>query len=434
MELQLTEKDGKFMLDTAALEKAIKEGTVGAIQAEIKTVLEAERKNIFPGEQGNLLDREGKTVIDTSFFNKQYGKQHITGAILDGKEMAMRLRAAGGPFLKLSPAMEKFAECARYGFDPNKLSLKGINIKDYNKEIQDWNQKDTATGLSTTDVGALVPIEFLATVIEFATAQSALLPKLWRIPMGSLSMRIPTLAQSSGSYFGGILLYHPDEMELKTKTEPSFSYKTFTAKKLIGLIALSDELIMDSAINIINYITGLFVRAFQYKIESEVISGTGLLGQMLGIVQDPGINLVGRTTLGTVKYEDLLNLESALDENFTDLTFLSRRATVNTLRKQKDTVGQPIYQYNWPLMGQGPTLLEYPVLKTRNVPAMGLKGDIVLGDMGYYIWAVRQDMTIDMSKERYFEYDQTAVRFVMRMDGMPGVPIAFAILNSAPES
>jgi HK97 family phage major capsid protein len=74
------------------------------------------------------------------------------------------------------------------------------------------------------------------------------------------------------------------------------------------------------------------------------------------------------------------------------------------------------------------------VIKTRNVPALGSKGDIVLGDMSYYIWAVRQDMTIDLSKDVRFFYDETVVRFVMRMDGFPGVSIAFAILNSTPES
>jgi HK97 family phage major capsid protein len=336
--------------------------------------------------------------------------------------------------LKLSPAMVKFAECCKLGFDANKLASKGISIGDYNKEIRDWNQKDTLGGLSTTDAGALVPIEFLATVIEFAVAQSLILPKLWRVPMGSSTLRIPTLSQTAGSYFGGIVLYHPDELASKTTTEPTFSYKEFSAKKLIGLIPLSDELIADSAINMVNYITGLFVRAFQYKTEGEVISGTGASNQMTGILADTSINLVSRQTNLQVKFDDIMNLESALDENFQNLTWMTRRATANYLRKQKDTVGQPIYQYPWPPMATGGQILEYPVIKTRNLPALGLKGDIILGDLGYYIWAVRQDMTIDMSRDRYFEYDATALRFVVRQDGKPGVSIAFAALNSTPAS
>ncbi len=427
MELQLQEKENKFYLDTAALEKAIREGTVEAIKSEVKAAMDVEKKEIFDNFDGRILDKEGKTVVDTSYFYKDYrnGRQ---GGQIDGMSLGKVLSASGGPFLRLSPAMQKFAERCKERFSHP------FSLQDYNKEVADWNKKDTMAGLSTTDAGALVPIEFLATVIEFATAQSAILPKLWRIPMGSMTTRIPQLSQSSGSYFGGIVLYHPDELTSKTITEPSLTYKEFTAKKLIGLCPLSDELVMDSAINILNYITGVFVRAFQYKTEGEAIAGTGLNGQMTGILTDPSIILVGRQTLGTVKYDDILNLESGLDENFQDLTWLSRRATFNTLRKQKDTVGQPVYRDTVAGMPQVPTVLDYPVVKTRNVPALGLKGDIILAALGFYMWAVRQEMTIDLSKERYFEYDATAIRFVMRQDGKPGVSIAFSILNSAPES
>lgn len=425
MELQLLEKDSKFYLDTGALEKAIREGTVQAIKEEVKSALDVEKKEIFTGGDGNLMDKEGKTVIDTSYFYKDYsGKK---GGQVDGATLGKMLISSGGPFLKLSPVMQKFAEHCKQKFSSP------FGLQDWNKEVMDWNKKDTMEGLTTTDAGALVPIEFLAVVIEFAIAQSAILPKLWRIPMGSMTTRIPQLSQSAGSYFGGIVLYHPDELTSKTITEPSLTYKEFTAKKLIGLCPLSDELVMDSAISIINYITGVFVRAFQYKTESEVIAGTGLLGQMTGILSDGTINIVGRTTNLQVKYDDILNLESAIDENFVNLTWLSRRATLNALRKQKDTVGQPVYRDIYP-MGQTPTILDYPIVKTRNVPALGLEGDIILGDLSFYMWAVRQEMTIDLSKERYFEYDATAIRFVMRQDGKPGVSIAFAILDSTPES
>jgi HK97 family phage major capsid protein len=425
MELQLAEKDGKFLLDTAALETAIREGTINAIKSEIKSALEVERREIFNGGDGNLLDRDGKSVIDTSYFHKSCKDER--GGMVDGSTMGKMLSASGGPFIKLSPVMIKFAEHCKQRFSAM------FDVKEWNKEMVDWNKKDTMSGLTTTDAGAIVPIEFLATIIEFATAQSAIIPKVWRIPMGSSTLRIPQLAQSAGSYFGGIVLYHPDELTSKTITEPSLTYKTFTAQKLIGLCPLSDELIADSAINIINYLTGVFTRGFMYKIESEIISGTGLNNQMTGILSDSAINLVARTTNLQVKYEDILNLESALDESFTNLTWISRRATLNYLRKQKDTVGQPVYRDAYP-MAQTPSIHDYPVVKTRNVPVLGLKGDIILGDLGFYIWTVRQDMTIDLSRERYFEYDATALRFVMRMDGKPGVSIAFAVLNSTPDS
>ena len=419
---------------SAMIRESVQNLTQEQIETFKKEILQANQNAIFPGSDERFLESAGKSVIDTSYFQKSYERQDHKP--LDGKEMAERLRSSGGPWLKLSPAMEKFAEGCRVGFDPMKMIAQKMDLRDYNDFIRN-EQKDIATGLTTTDVGAIVPTEFLATVVEFATAQSQILPKVWRIPMGSLTMRIPKLVQAAGSYFGGITLYHPEEAESKTETKPNFSYLSFTAKKLISIIPLSDEVVADSSINLINYLTGLFVRAFQYKIENEIISGTGANGQMTGIVNDPGVNLIQRVTAGTVKYDDLINLESALDENFNNLTFLSRRSTVNVLRKQKDTVGQPVYHDGFTTFLGGamtPQLLGYPLIKTRNVPAMGNQGDIILGDLGYYIWAVRQEMTIDTSKDVRFYYDQTVLRFVMRMDGQPGVSIAFAVLDNEASS
>lgn len=409
---------------------------------ELKAQIEAtEKRAIFPAGDDRFLETSTKSVIDTACFSKS--QKHEDGRRMTDGEIAQYMRHTGGPWLKLSPIMEKFAKCLRLGFEPGKLAMAGIDFKSYNAEIKQANLQmgykttDSDTHQTTTDLGALVPTEFLATIVEFAIAQSQILPKLWRIPMNSMTMRIPQLVQAAGSYFGGVTLYHPGEAETKNPTKPSWDYLSFTAKKMIGFVPLTDEAIADSSVNLINYITALMQRAFQYKIEGEVISGTGLNSQFTGILSDPGINWVSRQTVGTVKYEDLVNLESSLDENFRDLTFLSRRNTVNTLRKQKDSVGQPVYHDGFTTFLGGamtPQLMGYPVIKTRNVPALGSDGDLVLGDLGMYIWAMRQDMKIDISEHYKFNYDETVLRFVMRMDGLPGVSVAFAALNNVPES
>lgn len=399
--------------------------------AELKEQLVAvERAALFPHGDKELVETVGKSVVDTSMFYKNY--QRPDGRRMNGLEIARQFRSGGhGPWLHLSDQMEKFADLLRVRGRSNKI--RKFDVQEYNKEVLDTIQKASGP-LTLTDAGDLIPIEFLATVIEFATAQSMILPRLFRIPMGSLSLRIPKLAQAAGSYFGGIKLYHPDEAEEKITGKPAFTYVHLTAKKLIGLLILTDELIADSSINIVNYVTGLFVRAFQWETEHEVIQGTGVGNQMLGILADPAINVVARQTLGTVEYDDLINLDSALDENFQDLVYISRRATTNTFRKQKDTVGQPVYHDGYSTFIGGampPQLMGYPVIKTRNAKAMGATGDVILGDLGHYIWAVRQDMTIDQSSDRYFEFDETAVRFVVRQDGAPGVSIAFAVLDQA---
>jgi len=428
-------KEGEVIVNINDLKniigETIKDMSLPQIEALKVEIEKTNRAAIFPSGDDNVWE-SGKTIVDTSFFSKEFPRSRFRDIHTDGNSMGRTLRAAGGPFLSLSPAMEKFAIVIKSRGNPTTMKQYGVDILEYNTEVQTSNTKFVGP-MTTTDAGALVPVEYLATIIEFAVAQSQILPKVWRLPMGSLTLKIPKLAQTAGSYFGGITLYHPGEGGLKTDTKVDLDDLTFTAGKLIGLILLTDELIMDSAINLINYITGLFVRAFQYKIEAEIIDGTGANAQMLGILNDPAINWVARQTAGTVKRDDVINLESALDENFSNLTYLSRRLTINTLRQEKVS-NMPIYLEGFQTsLGATmvPQLLGYPIVKTRNVPAIGNKGDIILGDLGFYIWALRQDMTIDTSREYRFAYDETAVRFVMRMDGKPGVSIAFAALDSS---
>ena len=428
---------------TGIVQTAVKNATEKEIKELKEQVNAVNRKAIFP--DGNFDNDSGQgqgwggSVIDTNFFNKSYANASIytkRGMAADnGMVMGRELVGLGGPYKRLSPEMETFAKMIKCKFHGETIRNAGMDVKSYNDKLRE--QYKAATGLSegvSADGGVLVPIEFLATVIEFAVAQSPILSKVWRLTMNSNLMRIPRLVQAAGSYFGGISLKWISEAALKESTKPAFEQLSFTPAKLIGLIFLTDELIADSMINILNYVTGLFTRAFQYEMERVIIAGSGS-GQPLGIVNDPAINMVGRQTAGTVTFDDLVNMDTALDENFRNLEWITRKATMGAIRKLKDSQNQPIFHADYAtFMGQRtvpPSALGYPINLTRNCPALGSQGDLILGDLGMYILAMRQEMTIDQSIHVHFEYDETCVRFVSRLDGKPGVSVAFAVLNDA---
>ena len=414
-------------LISANLEKNNK-ANIDAVLAELKKSNAAE---IFGTGEGDT--KVGKCVVDTSVFSKRYNRPKVYGdAKVDGDLLGKQFLNDGGPFLSISPEMETFAKMCKCGFKADRMITEGIDIKKHKEQVAAGYK---ATGMSegtAADGGNLVPVEYASTVIEFAVRQSPLLSMVTRQPMKSNVLKIPRLAQSAGSYFGNVSLYWIDEAADKTPTKPAFEQLTFTAEKLIGLVVMTDELIADSMINVINYVTGLMVRAIQYEWERVVLMGTGV-GQPLGVVYDPTINIVNRQNEGTISYIDLLNMEAALDENFINLDWVTRRTTSTTLRNLRDNQNALLFSETWNgLAGDitmQPRLHGFPVHYTRNVPSIGNKGDIVLGEWQYYILAVRQDITIDQSIHAYFVSDETAIRFVCRLDGMPGVPEAFAILD-----
>lgn len=416
--------------------EAVKDSTADQIQSLKNEIKEAGQKSVFPTSSlgDSHLQSIGDSVVDTSYFHKSYRYQAQAGIKANSILMAKQLLNSGGPWLRLSKNVEDFIRIMKCKFQPHLLQQEGIDMKEYNERcLDEYKAAGMSEGIAA-DGGVLVPVEYAATVIEFATMQSPILSRVWQLPMSSNVLKIPRLVQAAGSYFGGLALYWADEAEQKTKTKPQFQQLTFTAKKLIGLCYLTDELIADSMINITNYITGLFTRAFQWEMERVIIAGTGT-GQPLGIVNDPSVNIVARNTAGTISYQDVPALDNALDENFQDLTWITRKTTQNTLMTLRDSNNRPIFFADYAVFaGQPmhpPSMTSYPVLRTRNVPALGSQGDLILGDLSMYLWTPRQSLTIDTSMHSRFEYDETGIRFVSRQDGKPAVSIAFAILNDA---
>ena len=94
--------------------KNILSSIVGPEMAALKEqMLEVERKAIFPEGDGGEAESATKSIIDTSFFTKDFPGQGW-GGNQNGLEVTRRFRARGGPFIKLSPTLEKFAEILRY--------------------------------------------------------------------------------------------------------------------------------------------------------------------------------------------------------------------------------------------------------------------------------------------------------------------------------
>jgi len=465
---EIKDKDGNPVPDEITmdnLQQVIKTAIADMELPQIKELRDEmgtiARKAVFPDDDGHGESQAGtESVVDTRMFSKSYqqrpGDMHsavnlsnATGypvnVMASGLALGQQLCNFGGPFKRLSPEMETFAKMLKVRGKPAAMLSSGIDVQECNHKVfEGYEHAGVATPFSKqagmnegvlADGGALVPVEFFATVIEFATMQSEILSKVWRIPMTTNLLRIPRLVQAAGTYFGGITLYSPGEGELKESTKPELERLTFEAKKLIGLIYLTDELIADSMINVVNYVTGLFTRAFQYDVERRVIQGLGTAagGPCLGIINDPAINIVARQTAGTIGYLDVVNLDNALDENFVNLDWITRKVTQNTLMALRDNQNRPIFLADYAVFtGQSihpNTMISYPVHRTRNVPAMGTQGDLILGDLSWYLLAMRQDLTIASSSEVRFIYDEETIRFVMRFDGMPAVSIAFAILG-----
>lgn len=432
------------------IQAAIKESAdkFGAAQEGKIALDKAQLKALFPNLEGTTSNGFGTTFdgsqIDFSCLNRIKNFTPRMGSEQEMQhQLGMAFATVGGPFKTLSPVMENFAKLLMCGCQSKRLVHVGGQgfIDNLNKMVGEqktkllgtWGIKagqDEGTG---ADGGYTVPIEFSNVVVEFATQMSPIIAKVWRIPMTTQQSKWPKLVQSPGSYYGGVAVTYAGEAVTASTTKVSFDQNVFNAHKVFFTTALTDELIQDSLINIVNYVAGVFTRAFWYEIEHNIIDGNGQ-HQALGIIQDPIVkaNAIKRDTSGTVMPQDLYNLEGAMDENFSDLFYITRRKTITTMRTKKDTVGQPLVHETWDQFAGAPSLTKllngYPYHVTRNCHDIGHEGDIIIGDLGFYQLAIRQDMRIDVSDAPYWLSDQMAMRLIARFDGKPGSSYAFAIL------
>lgn len=330
------------------------------------------------------------------------------------------------PWVQMSPKMAKFID----GF---KLMVRGAPKEAVVKLLQE--NDDTAGGY-------LCPEEFIAQMVQYDTEPAIMWPRATIWPMTTDKVGFPKLEQrpdedaADFDHFAGISWTWTEEAHEKAETQPEFGFLELIAHELAGYTELSNTLIEDSAINILNFITGLFRKSYVWYTDRSFIRGNGARCP-LGIVSDPAILTVPRAVAGTFTYADALDMDSKFPSVFQDggVWFMNKKV-LNALRGQVDTVGQPVLQqfyHSLPAgvgMSQITMLLGYPIVpsdgKTYNI---GTKGDVILCNPKWYFIGDRRRFTLDTSPHFKFRSNRTAIRVCGRLDGQPAFSEAFVVLD-----
>ena len=323
------------------------------------------------------------------------------------------------PFVQLSEKMEKF-------ISDIKILVRGGIPKSLTKALQEGD--DTAGGF-------LVPEEFQAQVVRYATEAAIVRPRARVIPMTSNSLTLPKLDQSNYKFAGIDIHWEGDEGDLIQESQPKFGRITLKVGKMIGLCPVSDDLLSDSAINLANFLVGIFGEAVAYEEDKEFLIGDGIK-KPLGILN--GGVFLARDTAGKILFEDII----AMDENLpawadTGAVWMTTKKGVGQLRRMRadaitagDEAGALLFQPSM-VAGTPSVLSGKPILVTDKLPAVGTKGDIILGNLSAYYIGDKGGLAIASSIHDRFRYDETTLRIIKRVDGQPALKNAFVILDDA---
>jgi HK97 family phage major capsid protein len=290
-----------------------------------------------------------------------------------------------------------------------------------------------AMGLSEgvpSEGGFLVQKDFVAELLRRMYETGVLSSRVRRIPIGENSngLKINANAETSrvtGSRWGGIRAYWATEAGVKTASEIAFRRMELELKKLIGVIYSTDELIQDAtALGAV--VTQAFSEEFAFMTDDAIYEGTGV-GMPLGILNSGAVVTVAKEAgqpANTILAENIINMWSrAWGRGRPNSVWLINQNVEPQLYTMSVAVGVggiPVYM---PANGLSSSpygaLMGRPVIPIEYAATLGTAGDIMLADLSQYVMIDKGAIQSATSIHVKFLYDETAFRFVYRVDGQP---------------
>lgn len=360
------------------------------------------------------IDRIVKAIREVPAKTKIIGEEAgIEKSVLETDPHLRRIR----PFVQLSEEMKGFIS------DMKVLARGGIPT----------SLTKTLQGSDDTAGGFLVPEEFKAEVIRFATEAAIVRPRARVIPMRNNILTLPRLDQSNFKFAGIDITWEGVEGELIKESQPKFGRITLKAGKMIGVCPVSDDLLADSAINLANFLVGIFGEAIAYEEDKQFLVGDGV-NKPMGIVKS-GVTK-NRKTASKILIEDVIAMWEALPAWATaGAVWTTTKAGFGQLMRMRadaivanDQAGAMLFQPSL-VAGVPSTLLGSSILVTDKLPIVGTKGDLILGNFSAYYVGDMGGLEVASSIHDRFRHGETVFRFIKRVDGQCALNNAFVVLN-----
>lgn len=280
------------------------------------------------------------------------------------------------------------------------------------------------------DGGYLVQSDF-ANEIFMKAVQTGLLASRCRvveIGENADSLELPYIDETSranGSRWGGVQVYRAAEADTVTSTKPKIGKLETRLEDLKGLAYATDRLLQDARAMSQIYMDA-FSSEFAYKIDDEIINGTGA-GQILGILNSAATVSVAKETgqaAATFVYENAVKMRARQwarsRANSVWLYNQDVEPQLHTMSLAVGTGGVPVYLPATGAAGQPyDTLFGRPLIPIEQAATLGTVGDMMLVDLSQFLLIRKGGLQAASSMHVRFIYDEMTFRWTMRISGQP---------------
>jgi HK97 family phage major capsid protein len=276
--------------------------------------------------------------------------------------------------------------------------------------------------------GFLVPTEESRELLVLATAESQLYSRVRKMPMGSNTLKLNYIKdtdRSSGALFGGVRMYWTAEEGSTTATKPALAEVTLSLNKLFGMTYATSELIEDSPISIGPWLSQQFATAFGWQMDYEIINGSGT-GRPQGILNSPALianSEEANQTATTIVANNVIKMYARMPAlNKRNAIWLTNEDCMPQLMTMEIVVGAAGVPAWLPANGLAnqpfQTFFGKELVETEHCQTLGTAGDLIFFDPTQYLMGQKSaSVRMDISIHLKFETDETAFRFIHRVDG-----------------
>lgn len=234
-------------------------------------------------------------------------------------------------------------------------------------------------------------------------------------------------SRATGSRYGGIQGYWLGEGATMTKSAPKVKQVGLRLKKLCVLVYLTNELIEDGGPVATQYVERAAADEFNFMLGDAVINGTGV-GQPLGVMNSGALLSIAKEAGQAAATIVSQNVDKMFARRL--LSGAKKYAwyhnqdcgpQLDVLAQDIGTGGIALYRPADGLASAAPQGLKGLMRKETEFNAtVGTQGDLLLCDLGHVL-SISKSSGVSQEQSIHVEFltDQTALRFIMRVDARP---------------
>jgi len=427
--LEFTDEEAKPLLELTLIEevnpeKAAKDAVMKDFATSIKTMVADGVKSVM-----------SELVIDTP--GEKKAKIHVgqERELLDPKEGY----EYAGSFVQ-----DVFH--SKNGTNPNER-LKGY-MKRKRARLEELATKaGTPSGHSESigeDGGILVPDDFSNTLLKKTFDENDLLSRVKPFPTRHNSLDFKTVIETSratGSRHGAIRSYWMDEAEQYTASKVKFGTLSMKLHKLGAMVFMTDELLSDTPFALTAFLSEMVSKEMAFMIGDAIIRGNGI-AKPLGIIDAGNASKIEiaketspaqpATTILSANIDNMwARMPAYLRKNAVWLINQDAEAQLNRLSYefavQNVAATENVGGYGFPLyippggITNNPSgiLKGRPVIVSEFCETLGTAGDFIFVNFDEYLMLTKGGVSSAMSIHLRFDYDETTMKFMYRIDGQP---------------